>query len=325
MKKTRFLTLLGALFAFCIILPSNGCTTKKALRAQIHQLESENFKLQCEKVTEKNKGIEQGRKQLAVAFQNIHRFEGVANHDSIITRDQAQRVKSYEKNWKGSLVHLRDWLPEWSFLDSIVRQLDTARIISIMEADTLGYFSQRPAQQLSIIPTTTTEYLLSQGQQCNAHAYYAVWSRMVVLRNNRMSKKCNYSYDNAITFLHELCHDYLSRKGFKGTVSDEHVWIATVAAEADTRFKAKCDRDGISYYDGVFIFEENKPYVAYLAIVSDFDSTKQELADLKALPVSIERNKKIAETQRKLSDLLYRKSQAEMHTEWFDHYQFSSN
>ncbi len=232
-------------------------------------------------------------------FANV--FE--ENRDSVIcdliSKDREKRILMYA-DWKNSLVRMHDKFPQWTFLDSIVDQLDSARVLSIMEADTLGTGSKGYYKQLSIVPMTEEEFLLRYGKMEDAAAYTIPHTRMIVLRYSCLRSYNRFSWWNAKIFLHELCHDYLYRKGYrehwrwhkikyKDPFHDEHVWIANIERHADTLLKEMGMRENPKWtqWNWETAFNDPKdenPYDHFAIDLREYVISKQKELRFRNLP-----------------------------------------
>ncbi len=254
----------GALFSYFLAHVSHP-KERPQTSAQIVEKDSPyihrffNLEMENARLTGEQKGLSEGerkgQKSLMILLQNMHRFQNVpdSKRDSMIAADYSMRC-AMMANWRESLYFLDSLLPDWPFLHKLVMTARNARILSIYEADTMGLAGVQQSA-MSIIPLTREEYLLYYGQNTNASAYYLDLPRMIVLRCDYLdTSRDSYSLDNAETFVHELCHDYLYRKGFKGPkVADgdpygQHDWIDSVRAEINRRLDTTLEKIGVRWH-----------------------------------------------------------------------------
>lgn len=209
--------------------------------------------------------VESERVNTVLLLQERHRFADVPveDRDSLIVQDLRMRREMME-DWTKSLHHLKSYLPNWPLLEKLIRSADSARVISIYEADTMGFSGIR-SRTLSVIPLTADEYLLFQGKNEDTRAYYSNVSRMIVLRCDKRDNNSQdpYSYRSAISFVHELCHDYLHRKGFVGPdpcygdPDGQHAWIDSIETKINSSIPFYSSTS--VYFDYAFNHGEHYP------------------------------------------------------------------
>ena len=203
------------------------------------------------------KGLIEGKKVAKkdlLAFMIIqHRNLPENKKDSFLLSDKAKRNKMLP-DWGVSFDHLYDLLSDWEFLDSMHQIFASAKVLPIYIADTLGATSEKKQPHLSIIPLSDDEYLIYRGKNEETAGYYQMYSNMIVLRDNDLDTAVSkYSFWNASTLLHELCHYYLTQKKYKG---NEHAWIKKKLYELHDRLEQLYP--GESPEEAIASFEERK-------------------------------------------------------------------
>lgn len=196
------------------------------------------------------------------------------NYDSLVSdrinTDREKRIIMFA-DWKDSFVRMHEKLNEWPYLDTLARELDSARVLSVMEADTIGSSSSKPHPYLSVVPMTDDEVLLRLGKQEDAAAYYIPRVRLLVVKYNGLDSNYRYSWTNAIILLHELSHDYLYLNGFKENNRrstkkygdpnhQEHAWIRKIENQADSLLLqiGKKENSKWSIWNCYLAFEDKK-------------------------------------------------------------------
>src|SRR5687768_10809238 len=87
----------------------------------------------------------------ALRFGDISGIKSDSLINERITDDRKKRIIMFA-DWKNSFMRMCEKLAEWPFLDTLARQLDSARVLSVMEADTLGAGLSNQYPDLSIVP-----------------------------------------------------------------------------------------------------------------------------------------------------------------------------
>lgn len=170
-------------------------------------------------------GNKVGRKVVIAFIQKQHRNLPENKKDSFLFADKANRVRMLP-DWSISFTHLHNLFPDWKFLDTLYQIYNNAKVLPIYIADTLGATSKTIRPFLSTIPLNDDEYLIFRGRNEKTAGYYQTQSNMIVLRDNDLDTAVSkYSFWNATTLLHELCHYYLTQKKYKG---NEHAYIKNI-------------------------------------------------------------------------------------------------
>ncbi len=224
----------------------------------------------------KEAGADDGKVAMMMAILNAHRFRGVTDQkqkEEIIAAEKKFRDTLMVANWQKSLEHLHDLLPDWELLDTLVRISRQARVLSIMEADTIGYPSFVTPSVLSVIPLKMEEYLVCRGKAEEAGGYYAPSANMIVLRHDLFDTAvCEYSYWNAILYFHELYHYHLTVSGFSGDADAQHLVIRKAEDEAYTRLFQSYTKKGYDGWRAIDLFEENANWLGYYSSWQKIDS-----------------------------------------------------
>ncbi len=178
--------------------------------------------------------VRYARTETLLSIQERLRFSGVPDsaRAKLIADDLRMRRKMMV-HWTESLHYLGRLFPEWPLMRELIKRADNATVISIYQADTMGFAGVR-SNTLTIIPLAPDEYLLCQPGNTNKKPYHTDFSQMIVLQSDNFEKGDKHSLDNVRNFVHELCHVYLYHVGYKGAhrrdgdPRGQHPWIDSI-------------------------------------------------------------------------------------------------
>jgi hypothetical protein len=167
--------------------------------------------------------------QLLIDLQRRNRFSDIRPENRCWANDSDRLMRGEMlKDWTESFELLYT-LIDWPLLDKLHDSYSHAKVISIMEADTLAYVSNIKPKRICILALRESEYTIPNGVNKDAAAYYSHDQNMIIFRHNYKYRWDYFSFYNARDVFHELCHHYLKKYGW--TNAREHVWIKKKEAE----------------------------------------------------------------------------------------------
>gem|GEM_PF-5346051 len=204
-----------------------------------------------------------------LSLQRVHRFyQMTPNQVRLAVKEDRKNREHSISTWSLSFEKLCTTI-EWPFLDTLYSKYKSAKVISVMEADTIGIFSGEKPKQLSILPLQEDEYILSVGKNETAAAYYKEDQNLIVLRYDYREWDTQFSYENGRLIFHELCHEYL--KKYKWNDKREHAWIRIKEKELFSRLMDVYCMDKDSTLNAF-----NVPMFASEYFIPEVDSLKQD-------------------------------------------------